>query len=330
MIGALPRACQLHLNPLKSPRCPWSHVAVDFGTGLPDAKIPILTVVDHFSKAMHYIPLLKLSSATETGDLLVRHVFHLHRFPRDMVLEWRPSSPHKSWEHFVMPWGTTVSLSSRYHPQSNGQLLWANQSLESVLRCVSVHHPVSWSTFLPWVEFVHDSLMSSTTGMSPFMAWLGYQPPVWCPGRWGAVPSVQANLRHCRVCLAAGPFCPPALIPAVSEAGNSVQGSSCTVRLTFWGDMGQTPLPCTSSCPHPSRSTPLSTRQVEAKLRGRPGTSVWAHLRPPPCLKVDQFTPSGRIWISIYRDAVSSSWWTGRSVALKSSSGFCVGAFLMD
>lgn len=31
-----------------------------------------------------------------TCDLIVRHVFHLHRFPRDMVLEWRPSLPHIS------------------------------------------------------------------------------------------------------------------------------------------------------------------------------------------------------------------------------------------
>lgn len=84
------------LNPLMIPCCPWSHVAVDFVTGLPDGKITILTEVNHFSKAVHNIPLLKLSSAIETGDLLVRHVFHLHRFTRDMVLERTPSSPHRS------------------------------------------------------------------------------------------------------------------------------------------------------------------------------------------------------------------------------------------
>lgn len=89
-----------------------------------------------------------------------------------------------------MPWGATVSLSSGYHPQSNGQLVWANQSLESALRCVSAHHPVSWSTFLPWVENVHDSHVS-TTGMSPFMASLVTNRLFDVQEDEVAVPSVQ-------------------------------------------------------------------------------------------------------------------------------------------
>lgn len=40
-------------------------------------------------------------------------------------------------------------------------------------------HLVSWSSFLPWVEYAHNSLISSATGMTPFMASLGYQPPLF-------------------------------------------------------------------------------------------------------------------------------------------------------
>ncbi|XP_037626231.1 uncharacterized protein LOC119488550 [Sebastes umbrosus] len=69
------------LRPLPVPSRPWSHIAVDFVTGLPpsEGNTIILTVVDNFSKAVHFVPLPKLPSATETADLLVLHVFRLHR-----------------------------------------------------------------------------------------------------------------------------------------------------------------------------------------------------------------------------------------------------------
>lgn len=65
------------LQPLGIPRWPWSHIAMDFVIGLPpsDGHQVILTVVDHFSKAAHFVPLNELPSAVETGELLVQHVF---------------------------------------------------------------------------------------------------------------------------------------------------------------------------------------------------------------------------------------------------------------
>lgn len=61
------------LCPLPVPSCPWSHIAVDFVTGLPpsEGNTTILTIIDRFSKAVHFVPLPKLPSATETADLLM-------------------------------------------------------------------------------------------------------------------------------------------------------------------------------------------------------------------------------------------------------------------
>lgn len=75
------------LNPLPIPRQPWSHIAVDFVTGLPPSagQTTILTMVDHFFKAVHFILLPKLPSTAETEGLLVKHVFCLHGLPRDSI-----------------------------------------------------------------------------------------------------------------------------------------------------------------------------------------------------------------------------------------------------
>ncbi len=64
------------LQPLSVPSQPWSHIAMDFVTGLPpsNGKTVVLTVVDRFSKATHFIPLPKLPSARETATIVLDHV----------------------------------------------------------------------------------------------------------------------------------------------------------------------------------------------------------------------------------------------------------------
>ena len=75
------------LRPLPVPGRPWSHIALDFVTGLPNShgNTVILTVVDRFSKSVHFIPLAKLPSSMETVRLLVHNVFGLHGIPLDIV-----------------------------------------------------------------------------------------------------------------------------------------------------------------------------------------------------------------------------------------------------
>uniref|UniRef100_A0A674PBR8 Gypsy retrotransposon integrase-like protein 1 n=1 Tax=Takifugu rubripes TaxID=31033 RepID=A0A674PBR8_TAKRU len=124
------------LHPLPVPSRPWSHIALDFVTGLPvsQGNDTILTIVDRFSKGVHFVALPKLPSAAETAELLVSHVVRLHGIPLDVVSDRGPQFTSRVWQAFCKGIGATVSLSSGYHPQSNGQAERANQALEATLR----------------------------------------------------------------------------------------------------------------------------------------------------------------------------------------------------
>uniref|UniRef100_A0A3B3HG52 Gypsy retrotransposon integrase-like protein 1 n=1 Tax=Oryzias latipes TaxID=8090 RepID=A0A3B3HG52_ORYLA len=163
------------LQPLPVPHRPWSHIAVDFITGLPpsEGNTTVLTIVDRFSKSVHFVPVSKLPSALVTANLLVQHVFGLHGLPQDIVSHRGPQFTSKVWNAFCRAIGATARLSSGYHPQTNGQTERANQDLEAALRCVAASHPASWSIHLPWIEYC---LVTSATSLSPFMASNGYQP----------------------------------------------------------------------------------------------------------------------------------------------------------
>ncbi|CAJ1048226.1 uncharacterized protein lrfn4b [Xyrichtys novacula] len=189
------------LQPLPVPHRPWSHISLDFVTGLPtsDGHTVILTIVDRFSKMVHFVPLPKLPTAKQTAQLVLLHVFRLHGLPVDVVSDRGPQFSSVFWREFCSLLGATASLSSGFHPQTNGQTERMNQELETALRCVASQNPSSWASQLLWVEYAHNSLVCSAIGLSPFQCAYGYQPPLF-PAQEKELSclSVQAFIRRCR------------------------------------------------------------------------------------------------------------------------------------
>ncbi|KAL0148675.1 hypothetical protein M9458_056002, partial [Cirrhinus mrigala] len=165
------------LHPLPVPRRPWSHLSLDFVTGLPPSQghTVILVVVDQFSKAAQFVPLPKLPSAKETAELLMK-VFGI---PLDIVSDRGPQFSFWFWGAFCKLIGATASLSSGFHPEFNGQTEWINQDLETTLRCMAATNPTSWAAYIMWAEYAHNTLQSSATGLSPFECQFGYTPPLF-------------------------------------------------------------------------------------------------------------------------------------------------------
>ncbi|XP_023809062.1 uncharacterized protein LOC111947114 [Oryzias latipes] len=132
------------------------------------------------------------------GFLRLKAIRH-HGIPSDIVSDRGPQFTSQVWKAFCSALGATVSLTSGYHPQANGQAERANQELEAALRCLAAQNQEDWSKYLVWVEYAHNSHSSTATGISPFEASLGYSPPLFPSQELDlAVPSVQLHLQRCR------------------------------------------------------------------------------------------------------------------------------------
>ena len=113
----------------------WSHLAIDFVTDLPGSQgfTTILTVVNRFSRGVRFIPFQNLPTAFQTAEALFNHVFRLLGIPEDIVSDRGPQFTSKVWAAFFQHIGVSISLTSGYHPQANGQCERMNQELGKFL-----------------------------------------------------------------------------------------------------------------------------------------------------------------------------------------------------
>jgi hypothetical protein len=115
------------LQPLDVPTTVWADVAVDFVEALPkvNGKTVILTVVDRFSKAAHFIshfiPLSHPYTATSVARVFFAEVVCLHGIPSSIVSDRDPVFTSSFLGELFRLAGVKLRFTSAFHPQSDGQ-----------------------------------------------------------------------------------------------------------------------------------------------------------------------------------------------------------------
>lgn len=110
---------------------------MDFIEGLPvsGSANAILVVVDKFSKFAHFITLKHPFTAQSVAQLFLDNVYHLHGLPKSIILDRDKIFTILFWQSLFKAVGTSLCLSSSYHPQTDGQTERVNQCLKTFLRC---------------------------------------------------------------------------------------------------------------------------------------------------------------------------------------------------
>lgn len=147
------------LQPLPIPARIWEEISLDFIVGLTisGGKTVILVVVDRLSKYAHFLPMVTNFSSTMVAALFVNEIIYLHGLPRSIVSDRDRTFISSFCREIFSLQGTTLSMSTAYHPQTDGQTKAVNRTLEIYLRCFTMDQPRSWTRFLAWAEFWYNS-----------------------------------------------------------------------------------------------------------------------------------------------------------------------------
>ncbi|KAL0361456.1 UNVERIFIED_CONTAM: Transposon Ty3-I Gag-Pol polyprotein [Sesamum radiatum] len=158
------------LQPLSVSNTAWSYITMDFVEGLPksEGKNSISVVVDRLTKYAHFIALSHPFTAEGVARIFQEEIYKLHGLPVNIVSDRDKVFTSQFWQALFRQLGTELSLSTAYHPQSDGQTERVNQCLENYLRCMCHLCPTHWACWLSMAEHWYNTNFHTGLKRTPF------------------------------------------------------------------------------------------------------------------------------------------------------------------
>ncbi|GJU20252.1 putative reverse transcriptase domain-containing protein [Tanacetum coccineum] len=122
------------------PQWKWDNITMDFVTKLPRSSQgydTIWVIVDRLTKSAIFIPMKETDPLEKLARLYLKEVVTRHGIPVSIICDRDPRFASNFWRSLQKALGTSLDMSTAYHPQTDGQSERTIQTLEDMLRaCV--------------------------------------------------------------------------------------------------------------------------------------------------------------------------------------------------
>ncbi|MBW0590715.1 hypothetical protein O181_130430 [Austropuccinia psidii MF-1] len=174
---------------IEEPGRPWEVVHMDCVTGLPPggdrSYNACLVIVDRFTKTPIFLPCYKDDKAMDTALFIWNRLMSWTGIFTNINSDRDPKSTSALWTNLHHLFGTKLSLSTAYHPQTDGLAERMIQTLEDMVRifcaydlefkdCDGFTH--DWCTLLPALELAYKASSHACTNQTPAILEKGWNP----------------------------------------------------------------------------------------------------------------------------------------------------------
>ncbi|GJV22029.1 putative reverse transcriptase domain-containing protein [Tanacetum coccineum] len=174
------------------PQWKWDNIMMDFVMKLPKSSQgydTIWVIVDRLTKSAIFIPMRETDPLEKLARMYLKEVVTRHGIPVSIICDRDPRFASNFWRSLQKALGTSLDMSTTYHPQTDGQSERTIQTLEDMLRACVIDFGNGWVKHLPLVEFSYNNSYHASIKVAPFEALYGRKCRL--PVCWAEVGEVQ-------------------------------------------------------------------------------------------------------------------------------------------
>ncbi|GJY48946.1 putative reverse transcriptase domain-containing protein, partial [Tanacetum coccineum] len=179
------------------PQWKWDNITMDFVMKLPKSSQgydTIWVIVDRLTKSAIFVPMRETDPMDKLARMYLKEVVTRHGIPLSIICDRDPRFASNFWRSLQNALGTSLDMSTAYHPQIDGQSERTIQTLEDMLRACAIDFGKGWVNHFPLVEFSYNNSYHASIKAAPFEALYGRKcrsPVCWAEkgvvrfGKWG-------------------------------------------------------------------------------------------------------------------------------------------------
>ncbi|GJV74436.1 reverse transcriptase domain-containing protein [Tanacetum coccineum] len=145
------------------PQWKWDNITMDFVTKLPKSSQgydTIWVIVDRLTKSAIFMPMRETDPMDKLARMYLKEVVTKHGIPVLIICDRDPRFASNFWKSLQKALGTSLDMSTAYHPQTDGQSERTIQTLEDMLRACVIDFGNGWVKHLPLVECIIQRQLS--------------------------------------------------------------------------------------------------------------------------------------------------------------------------
>ncbi|GJR90970.1 putative reverse transcriptase domain-containing protein [Tanacetum coccineum] len=158
------------------PEWKWDNITMDFITKLPRSSQgfdTIWVIVDRLTKSAHFLPIRENDPLDKLARLYLNRIVARHEIPASIICDRDGRFTSNFWRSFQKALGTDISMSTAYHPETDGQSERTIQTLEDMLRACVIDFGKGWVKHLPLAEFSYNNSYHASIKAAPYEALYG-------------------------------------------------------------------------------------------------------------------------------------------------------------
>ncbi|GKD42770.1 putative reverse transcriptase domain-containing protein [Tanacetum coccineum] len=171
------------------PEWKWDTIMMDFITKLPKSSHgfdTIWVIADRLTKSAHFLLIRENDQLDKLARFYLNKIVARHGIPVSIIYDHDGRFTSNFWKSFLKALGTDISMSTAYHPETDGQSERTIQTLEDMLRACVIDFGKGWVKHLPLAKFSYNNSYHASIKAAPYETLYGQKcqsPVCWAEDR---------------------------------------------------------------------------------------------------------------------------------------------------